>query len=231
MWLWLRHLFLEAYRFCAAVAIDIYQEPLLPDFLGDFFVELEYIFADIATTFYEVDQAWDDFWDEISEFLDWGEIYQHITGWIPNIEEIRDWFYNWWNNVLTVVYEWWHDITLEVQSWIEQGDAFLHGLIDSVEGWLSDLQNEFDTFVAGLPDLTAIGEWFSDWWGNILAELDIWWNDRLADIQGLIDSAFANWSPFWEGWIEVKDSVVEFVCDPLEWLWGRFADWFLGPER
>jgi len=25
--------------------------------------------------------------------------------------------------------------------------------------------------------------------------------------------------------------VLEFFTDPLEWLWVRFTDWFLGPEE
>ena len=63
------------------------------------------------------------------------------------------------------------------------------------------------------------------------AWLTTWWNSRLEDIQGLINSAFTIREGLWTGWQDWRDKVVEFFTDPLEWLLAKFTDWFLGPEE
>ncbi|GAI90757.1 unnamed protein product, partial [marine sediment metagenome] len=102
--------------------------------------------------------------------------------------------------------------------------------------WETELQELKDILDSTISYLT-------DWWNTEFQELrDIaeavtyFFTVTLPtlasklDVRDLIDSAIEELRPFIEGWQEIKDSVLEFFVDPLEWLWTRFTNWFLGPE-
>lgn len=59
-----------------------------------------------------------------------------------------------------------------------------------------------------------------------MANLDSWWDDRLLDISALIDSAFLSREPFWAGWQDWKDAVIEFIQDPWQWFYDRLEELF-----
>lgn len=226
MFNWLRELFLEAYRACAEIALDIYQSPVLPDFLGDFFVWLEYIFADVATAFYNIHQDWIEIIDALNSFLNWGQIVQHILSWIPNLEEIRDWFYNWWQNVTTAIIQWWHEAQIDVLNWIEEAVSGFQDLVDNLSNWLSVLQTEWDNFKETIPNLTEIINWFQDWANSVWSIILNWWDDTISEVQELINSTLVEWSPFWEGWLEWKQEIINFFEDPLQWIYSKLDEFF-----
>ncbi|GAH69681.1 unnamed protein product, partial [marine sediment metagenome] len=59
-----------------------------------------------------------------------------------------------------------------------------------------------------------------DVWNTITGNLEKWWKTQLA----LLNETF--------GWVQdFRDGLGEFFPNPLEFLWNRFIDWFLGPEE
>ena len=54
---------------------------------------------------------------------------------------------------------------------------------------------------------------------TLVAQFDNWWETQLDSI----DSVF--------GWIlNFRHNLEDFFGNPVEFIWGKFADWFLGPE-
>ena len=118
------------------------------------------------------------------------------------------WVTNAVQNITDTIGDWWLVAQTTVQGWIAA----------ATEG-LADLKVAWSTFWSvTLPTLVDF------------AWLTTWWTSRLTDIGNLIDSAFTLRSGLWEGWQEARTNVSNFITTPLDWLWERFTDWFLGRE-
>ena len=146
------------------------------------------------------------------------------------MEAALTWFLNRVAQITTIISDWWATAQETVKGWIDAAKLVLQTQLDTLGTWLTTLQEAWDNFVAMIPSLSEVINWFSDWWANVLPNLTTWWAERLADVQGLIDSAFTARDGLWSGWQELKSTAVDFFGDPVEFIWQRFADWFLGPE-
>ena len=147
------------------------------------------------------------------------QIISYLQTWLTMAEQAYTWIWNSVTNVVGIVNNWWNSITPTVQAWINIAQQWLQQQINSLSTQFVSLQQSVAELLSELPSLDEILAWFSDWWARILSPLTSWWNERLKDL-----------SPFWEGWQDVKQDAITFLNDPLEWLWVRFADWFLGKE-
>jgi len=94
------------------------------------------------------------------------------------------------------------------------GDA-LFSMITSVRNWTTAQINNLRDLLDNLITLDMVIAWVTPWW-----------NDRLKDIQDLFSSWLKESAPFWEGWLDVKDTVVEFFTDPWQWFYDRLEDFF-----
>lgn len=197
---------------------------------ANFFYEASWVFLRLAWNFYDFSLWVDDIATKIVTILSWDTIWDLVLTAVPSLEEIRDWFYAWQFHVWQELTNWWRAKSVTVLGWIEEAKEDLLTWIDWLHGEIIELRGEVDDLIGQIPNVTEITAWFSNWWGNILANLGTWWDDRLLDVQGLIDSAFVTRDQFWAGWQDIRDRVFDFFDDPLEWLLERFTDWFLGPE-
>jgi len=178
------------------------------------------------------------FWDWVNDIsariggaLSWDTVWNFIISRFPQIEQLRDWFYNWWNNVTGAVTSWWSATSVTVQGWIQEAKQYAASLVSSITAGLLTLQGAWDGFKVRIPTIDGVIYWWSNWTGNVLTAVNSWWTGKLTEVQGLINSAFTARASFWEGWQDMRDNVLEFFADPVEYIWGRFADWFLGPEE
>lgn len=214
---------------------DLYLEVLgwvYPFWLAaGMFYNLCGIFNRLAWNFYDFGQWVDAAADKLEDVLSWSYIRSLIQSWLPDLENAVSWWHSWTAWVRQKIDEWWNSAKDTVQGWIDIGDQWLKDLIDDAQTWLARLQSSMNDIIGMLPSITEITTWFSDWWGNIMTPLTTWWNNRVLVIQGLIDSNFTDREPFWSGWQDVKDNVIEFFSSPLDWLVDHFTDWFLGPEK
>ena len=187
-------------------------------------------FSQLAWRFSDFGAWVNDVSSKIGNYLSWDTIWSYILSYVPNLATIRDWFYNWVTNVNNTVSSWWSATSVTVQGWISAAVQPFNAMLTAWSnfwnstwpGWVSSfytLKSAWDNFWQyTLPGLVSF-----TW-------LATWWNERLLDVQGLINSAFLARAGFWEGWQDMKNNVVEFFADPLGWLESRFAVWFLGPE-
>ena len=180
--------------------------------------------------FYEFYQWLDWAADRIDEILSWTNIRSLIRSWLYGIESALAWFLSWTTWVGDYIADWWTGILPYILDYI---DSVVIGWEDFVTTWANFWTVSWPAL---LDDLEVIRENWSSFWSVTFPTLvsftwlTTWWTDRVEDVEDLIDSAFTLRDSLWAGWQEISDSVFEFFADPLEWLWTRFTDWFLGPE-
>lgn len=214
---------------------DIYREVLdwvYPFWLAaDFFYNLHLLFNGLAWDFYDFANWVDDVVDELRDILSWSNIRSLIRGWLPDLEDVVDWWDRWWVWVGHEIDDWWDSTKNTVQGWIHYAEVRISDWIDSLERALTTLQAAWNDFKDRIPALDELWLWFTAWWANVLENLIDWGALTGTQIDSLIDSWFKSYEPFWAGWQDVRDNVIEFLTDPLTWLQDRFTDWFLGPEE
>jgi len=212
------------------LAVESWDAFYVPDIIGDLFYEIHGIFVELA---------WDmsDFFawlltkfEQIGDILTWDIIKSYILEWLPDIEALLNWYDGWWTRIKQKVEEWWETTLLTVQGLISVAIQPFADIADAWNGFWND------TWPVWRDNLSEVIAAWDNFWTTIFpnmvdfAWLGIWWDARVLDVQRLIDTALSNWTPLLESWQETKDSVIEFFADPLEWLWARFTEWFLGPE-
>lgn len=173
----------------------------------------------------------DDWAERIKDILSWENIVAMILLWIPNLEDIRDWFLEVISNILAIVNSWWEAVSVIVQGWIAALGEALQALIDNLATLLANLQAAWDDFKTRIPTIDEIILWWSDWWAQILIPLTTWWNERLAEVNTLINDTIKTWFPFYDELVSLWSEITEFFTSPLDFLLDRFADWFFGPEE
>lgn len=195
------------------------------------FYSISNLFGNIAWQFYYFSGWLYTIYNKITSFLSWDTIWSAIIERVPNLEEIRDWFTGWGGQVYGVVLSWWESTSSTVGAWIGAAVQVVQDGLDNLSGLVGQLQEDVEELVGNIPDVSEILTWFTSWIDNVVGVVNDWWDSRVQDVQDLIDSAIQNIAPMIEGWQEVRDQVVEFFTDPVEYIWSRFTDWFLGPEE
>jgi phage-related protein len=212
------------------IYLDVYGWVWPFYYTANWFYYLCDVFNTLAWAFYYFSSWVDDISTRIENFLSWDTIWGYITSYIPNIEDIRDWFYNWWGNVWDAIDDWWSTVQDTVHGWIDTAVQGLEGIGgDFLDFW----NNLWPTFTTAFNKVhTELDNFWEHTLPNLVSFtwLTTWWSSRIADVQGLINSGFTARNSLWEGWQDMKSNVVDFFTDPVEFIWERFTDWFLGPE-
>lgn len=210
-WFW------EAYK-----EVDDWVWPFY--FLADPLWEIQRIFGWLSWEFEAFNEWVYDTVDKLQDILSKWDIWDFFEWWFDAAEKAWNWVRDAWDNIWTTVEEWWNTTWPTVQGWIAvatQGfdelkaawDNFWEvtwpGLLDDIAG----LEAAWDNFwTVTFPSLVSF-----TWLG-------IWWDARLLDINSLIESWTLTLAPFWAGWQEIRDTVLEFFADPLKWLYDRIED-------
>ncbi len=204
------------------VASDLFYELYLDayyigwpvDALGSWFYYLSTTFNSLAWNFSDFGTWVNDTAGKVAEILDWSSIWSLLLAYFPWLEDIGDWYYNWWNNVISAVNAWWSSTQWTVQGWISVAVQVVQDQVNSVNTLLTSLQADVAGLLADLPKIDAVLAWFSNWTGELLTIVNSWWAGALLEVQGLINSAFVVREPFWAGWQDWRDKVTEFFTDP-----------------
>lgn len=166
----------------------------------------------------------------LRNLLTFDNIWSYFKSWFEWAEWAWVWVDDAWTNVWQIADAWWGTVQETVKTWIDI----------AVQGFNELRVALFNFWATTWPDLIGRFDTLATAWDNFwtvtmptlvnVAWIITWWNARLQDINDLIDTAFTLRDSLWEGWQELRSDVTEFFADPLEWLWGRFTNWFLGPE-
>ena len=93
------------------------------------------------------------------------------------------------------------------------------------ETFVEDIYNTYNTFKEYITNVyETINNVFNTYVTNIIGVAEDWVRDYVSAVLAPF-VAPVNLVNLW------FDSIQNFFNDPLGWLWGRFADWFLGPEK
>lgn len=209
---------------------DAYRE--VKDWIWPFYL-LKYPFYGIygrfhwlADWFGDFNEWVDDTVDRLRDIIDEWDVWDFFRWWFDAAEDAWNWVRYAWDNVIDIVGDWWASILPIVKGYI---DTAVEGLNDLIEAWdtfwtitfpewtgkLDNLKGEWDNFwIVTFPYLVSF-----DWLG-------IWWDARLLDINSLIENWTLTLAPFWEGWQEWRDQVIEFFSDPYQWIYDRLDEFF-----
>lgn len=168
--------------------------------------------------------------DMIASILNWTSIKALIKSWLTGIESVISWFASWASNVTSVINSWWSSVKNTVKGWINDVEDYLWSLINNLSTSFTNLKVQVQTLLDKIPTINEILAWFGDWWGKILANIISWGALTATQIDAVIGSWLKSYAPFWAGWQDVRDNVIGFLSNPLDWIMDKFTDWFLGPE-
>lgn len=223
---WIIEDFNKASDFFYSIYLEVYGW-VYPFWLAaDFFYSVSRVFNWLAWDFYDFGVWVDATANKLLEILSWDTITSYLLSWLPNLDALNTWFYHWWGNVTSAITSWWSSTQYLVKGWIAAGQQWLQDQLDSLSSLLVSLQSQISYLLDQLPSINEIIAWFSTWWANILASLIAWGALTATQISSLIDSAFTSREPFWAGWQDIKDSVIEFFADPWGWFYDRAEDLF-----
>jgi len=183
------------------------------------FYEVSSLFSTIAYGFSSFFKWINEIAAKVTDILDWSTIWSYILSYVPNLEAIRDWFYDKVSQINAQILNWWSETSATVTGWIDAAKDWVQLWIDYLQAEINTLSSRINEAIALVPDISEIKAWFSNWWGNIAGNLESWWNGKLKGIDDLINSAFLIRDDFWRGWQELRDKVTEFFTDPEEWLY------------
>lgn len=164
--------------------------------------------------------------DWIDEILSWSNIRSMIRSWLYGIENALDWFLSWTTWVGQYITDWWSGILPYILTYI---DNAVEGLTDLIAAWDYFWTVTFPSWTSKLDDLRA--SWSNFWTITFptlvnFTWLGIWWNSRLLEIDALISSWLTSFTPFWEGWQEIRTEVTDFFADPLQWMYSKLDEFF-----
>jgi len=172
--------------------------------LGDMFLEIYDYLTEIYYLLYEFNLEYQDIWEVLYDVITESQIFSLLETWLTYAEDAWDWVSHAFINVVNIIVVWWDTTYPEVRGWI---DIATEGLTELRIAWDNFWNTTF-------PYLVSF-EW-----------LNTWWNSKLIEIQSLIDTAIANLGIAFESWLEVKDSVLEFFSDPLQWVYNKLDEFF-----
>lgn len=195
-------------------------------YAAGFFYSLCTLFNDMAWAFYYFGQWAFNVASQITYILSWSTIQSYILWWLPNLQDISNWFYSWWSNVTSAITSWWSSTQYTVQGWIDIASSWLQSQINTLNSLVASLQSQISYLLDQLPSINEIISWFTDWWGNVLAAVIAWGALTATEISTLIDSKIKEWSPLLEGWLDWKDALIEFIQDPEQWFYDRLEEVF-----
>jgi len=199
--------------------------------IAPFFLSLADAFAHLVTYFGKFNDWVDDVADKVKDILSSLDIKKLLKEWLDWAKDAWDWVKDATTNVQGIITAYWDTVSATVQA-----------SITTLTAALAALQVAWDTFwTIAFPVWTTHLDNILVKWGVFVVDtlpnlvnttgLATWWTTRLTDIGGLISTAFTEAAPLWAGWQDFKDRVAEFFTDPVEFIYERFTDWFLGPEE
>jgi len=184
----------------------------------------------LSSRFADLDEWLSELAAEVAGALTLDSAYLYFKVYLVMAADAWDWVVNAPANIWNSIDNWWSSTRLSVLAWVDEAKSYAFSLYTGVNTWLAQLQSNWDSFVGKIPTIDGVISWWNNWTGNVLAAITSWWPGALLEVTGLINSAFLERESWWAGWSDFRNQVAAFFDDPLEFLWGRFADWFLGPE-
>lgn len=190
------------------------------------FYSLGSVFASLYTYFGYFNNWVDYVASKVTQILTITQITSYFQGWINYATTAYYWVRNAPSNVLVFTNTWWSTTQYTVLAWIDDVRQWTSVQIYNLTIQLTNLQVAVNSLLTQLPTLNEVIAWFSDWWAKILSPLTSWWNERLLDINALLNSRMKEWFPFYDDLAGLWNDIKLFFTDPLQWLYDRLDEFF-----
>ena len=169
-------------------------------------------------------------YNRVLTFLDVPGILSLLAGPIGAAIVAFNWVQDAFNTVHVWIFDWWASTSQSVHWWIDEVRTWAQGMFNAWWDVLSPVYAWFEAFQDNVPTLNEVILWFTGWTANVLSAV---YNAGFAvwgDIQSYVDGRVVDIVDMMQGWADVRDEVVLFLQDPLEYLLDKFTGWFLGEE-
>lgn len=213
------------------VSYDIYDVPSVGPTLSEIFLWIHdrfYDWCDVVSDLADWEYVIE---DAISSILSEVDILALLRDWLDWAQWAWEWIQDVWYYVTDIVSEWWQLEDNPIRLFIDALGEALQAAINAVSLALSSLQAAWDDFKGRIPTIDEVIAWFGNWWAQILTPLTAWWNERLVEVNTLVNDIIKEWFPFYDDLVSIWGEIQAFFTDPLEFVWQKFTDWFLGPEE
>lgn len=201
---WISQRFADASEALYLAYLNVLGISFVGETLAVPFLWLARICADLSWDFYYFNEVVNHIIDRIADILNFSDIYSYFETYFNYAVTAWSWVRNAWDNIKGAV-----------GDLIDIAKQGLEGLIDIATAGLDSLRVEWDNFwTVTFPTLVSF-DWLGIWWNDQLIELDFWFRSELQEL-----------APFWEGWQEARDKVIDFFNDPLQWFYDRLEEFF-----
>lgn len=196
------------------------------NYLANPFLAISDYFRYVGVQLYEFGNWCDNVWNIVQQAITEFNIWDVLAVPIEWAQTAWEWVSNAFTNVWNTITDWWGTVQEVVMTWVDNVREFAQSLYNNLQAWLANLQEAWNNFVSKIPTIDEIINWFRNWWGQVLANIQSWWAERLLDIQNLINSTLITWFPFYDDLILIWESIREFFADPLQWVYDRLEEFF-----
>jgi len=193
--------------------------------VAGFFYTLSTISNSIAWQVYYFSQWVDNITDKVASILSYENIASHFRTFFDAARTALDWVRGAFTNVTGIVTTWWSSARLTVQAWIDIAKQTLQSSIDAISNRITSVKEAWDTFKGKIPSINEVLLWFRTWRDKVIATTITWGALTGRQIQDLLNSKVKELEPFWKGWQDMRDNVVEFFGDPGKWFFDRIEGW------
>jgi len=187
--------------------------------IGYFFYELSIAFNRLAWNFHDFAVWVYEISARAGQGLLWSTIWDLILAAIPNLEDLRDWFYDWREWVDQQIRSWWSVTQNTVWDWLRAYNDWVSVWLKWFDGLLADLRSSWDSFwvitwPAMLSDLGGLRSSWESFIAGVLPDLATW-----TGVGDLVESALRTWFPFYDDLVSLWSGIKEFFTDPEDWLY------------
>jgi len=209
-----------------AIAQGAENVPLIGDWMAGPLWDIYDWLWDVYKWFNKAAWWYEDVKDAIEDILSWSNIRSLIRSWLDGIEDLIDWFSNWWNIIKAKVEEWWEETLTFVKGLIA---IAVQGLDDLIEAWDTFWRVTWPEWTGNLSELRSLWDTF---WTTIFPTLvsftwlETWWISQLGEIDTLIDSTLKRWFPDFNDLVKLWKELGEFWKDPLQWAYDKLDEFF-----
>lgn len=222
--------------------------PFVGDALYNLFKNVAYFFWDLTFGFYdisdEIDNWWDwisGLWSELSWLWEWAdEIWERVRAVIWNLPDIFGFSFS---TVFDVVDMFVHTIGTRISdfvAWVKENAEVIYQTINE---YITNVYQTFNEYITNIYEtistyITNVYENVYNYITNVYETVQNIFNTYITEIIGVTegwvgDFVNAALAPFIAPINLVNlwfDAIQDFFNDPLEWLWSKFTNWFLGTE-
>lgn len=224
--MWVVEYLIEKFNWLSEYFYDAYLEILAlpwPLWMAAWpFYMVSWTCAEIANHFWHMYSYFGWIEQELRKILNWPLIWSRIRIYVPNILEIRDWFYYWREWVNYQIGQWWSVAQGTVWDWMRMWGDWASAWFEWFDASLVDLRSSWNSFwlitwPEMLSDLGGLRTAWEDFLSGIVPDLATW-----TGVSDLVESAFRTWFPFYDNLASLWGGIQEFFVDPEEWLYKSF---------